>query len=307
MTTSTGAVAERYAYTAYGQPTILNASGSVLTSSAVGNRYTYTGREWDETLGLHHFRARWMSPLAGRFLGRDPIRFEGSLWNLHEFCDSTALNDMDPNGTDTIVRPPRKRRPRIPGGPPLPPGYPPPKVSYQQGLAGLDAIGPMIASMCSECCNESYCDCMGDAAKIRDALVSTWKSNYGYGPRGPNTGPGDDTVGGYFCWEWANMFYNAVTSLSLKSGCMSFHRMMVAKPPLPNGIIPIHAWLRISIGNGGTDCEANADDGWGNGSSSNRQTPLSNPLIWTPPFIVPEPWRRSDEDSHLPATTLRCD
>ncbi|MFN7840423.1 MAG: hypothetical protein ACK5N9_01775, partial [Pirellula sp.] len=47
MTTSTGAVAERYAYTAYGQPTILNASGSVFTSSAVGNRYTYTGRELD--------------------------------------------------------------------------------------------------------------------------------------------------------------------------------------------------------------------------------------------------------------------
>ena len=75
MTTSTGAVAERYAYTAYGQPTILNASGTVLTSSAVGNRYTYTGREWDETLGLHHFRARWMSPLARRCLGRDPIGY----------------------------------------------------------------------------------------------------------------------------------------------------------------------------------------------------------------------------------------
>jgi RHS repeat-associated protein len=75
MTTSTGAVAERYAYTAYGQPTILNASGTVLTSSAVGNRYTYTGREWDETLGLHHFRARWMSPLAGRFLGEIRLAF----------------------------------------------------------------------------------------------------------------------------------------------------------------------------------------------------------------------------------------
>ncbi|MFN7877736.1 MAG: hypothetical protein ACK5PB_20625 [Pirellula sp.] len=62
MTTSTGAVAERYAYTAYGQPIILYASGTVLTTSAVGNRNTYTGREWDETLGLHHFRARWMSP-----------------------------------------------------------------------------------------------------------------------------------------------------------------------------------------------------------------------------------------------------
>lgn len=75
VTTSTGSIAERYAYSAYGQPTVLDASASVLTSSAVGNRYTYTytGREWDETLGLHHFRARWMSLLAGRFLGRDLI------------------------------------------------------------------------------------------------------------------------------------------------------------------------------------------------------------------------------------------
>jgi RHS repeat-associated protein len=95
MTTSTGAVAERYAYTAYGQPTILNASGTVLTSSAVGNRYTYTGREWDETLGLHHFRARWMSPLAGRFLGRDPIRFLNA---LSPFYDLFGLASTDPSG-----------------------------------------------------------------------------------------------------------------------------------------------------------------------------------------------------------------
>jgi RHS repeat-associated protein len=99
MTTSTGTVAERYAYTAYGQPTILNASGSVLTSSAVGNRYTYTGREWDETLGLHHFRARWMSPLAGRFLGRDPIGFKdgASLYAVY-FVQS----DTDPSGLRKI-------------------------------------------------------------------------------------------------------------------------------------------------------------------------------------------------------------
>jgi RHS repeat-associated protein len=79
MTTSTGAVAERYAYTAYGQPTICNASVSPIGNqqSQIANRFTYTGREWDETLGLHHFRTRWMSPLAGRFLGRDPIGFMG--------------------------------------------------------------------------------------------------------------------------------------------------------------------------------------------------------------------------------------
>ena len=82
VTTSTGSIAERYAYTAYGQPTILDASASVLSSSAINNRYTYTGREWDATLGLHHFRARWMSPSAGRFLRRDPIEYEGSEWGL---------------------------------------------------------------------------------------------------------------------------------------------------------------------------------------------------------------------------------
>ena len=57
VTTSSGSVAERYAYTAYGQPTILDGSGSVLSSSAINNRYTYTGREWDQALGLYHFRA----------------------------------------------------------------------------------------------------------------------------------------------------------------------------------------------------------------------------------------------------------
>ncbi len=95
MTTSTGAVAERYAYTAYGQPTILNASGTVLTSSAVGNRYTYTGREWDETLGIYHFRARWMSPLAGRFLGRDPIGYLDT-YALYDL--EIALSALDPTG-----------------------------------------------------------------------------------------------------------------------------------------------------------------------------------------------------------------
>ncbi|XZE20118.1 RHS repeat domain-containing protein [Pirellulaceae bacterium SH449] len=100
MTTSTGAVAERYAYTAYGQPTILNASGTVLTSSAVGNRYTYTGREWDETLGLHHFRARWMRPLAGRFLGRDPIGYIAGI----SLCQNYFSNrGMDPSGLDFVV------------------------------------------------------------------------------------------------------------------------------------------------------------------------------------------------------------
>jgi RHS repeat-associated protein len=103
MTTSTGAVAERYVYTAYGQPTILDASGTVLPTSNFSIRTSYTGREWDATLGLHHFRARWMSPSAGRFIVRDPaVFFDGP--NIYSFLRSKAVLGADPSGMWTEVR-----------------------------------------------------------------------------------------------------------------------------------------------------------------------------------------------------------
>ena len=98
ITTSTGTVAERYAYTAYGQLTILDASASVLSSSAINNRYTYTGREWDATLGLYHFWARWMSPIVGRFVNRDPTSYKGSPFDLYEYARASALKRVDPTG-----------------------------------------------------------------------------------------------------------------------------------------------------------------------------------------------------------------
>ncbi|XZE43556.1 RHS repeat domain-containing protein [Pirellulaceae bacterium SH467] len=95
VTSSSGNVAERYAYTAYGQPTILDGSGSVLSSSAINNHYTHTGREWDQTLGLYHFRARWMSGLSGRFMGRDPIGYKDGLSLYRVYFELIAT---DPEG-----------------------------------------------------------------------------------------------------------------------------------------------------------------------------------------------------------------
>ncbi len=104
ITTSTGSIAERYAYSAYGQPTVLDASASVLSSSAINNRYKYTGREWDATLGLHHFRARWMSPSAGRFLSRDPIGYGDSISMYTLFRNRPYL--LDPSGRASTGFPP---------------------------------------------------------------------------------------------------------------------------------------------------------------------------------------------------------
>jgi len=97
VTISSGSVAERYAYSAYGEPTICDASGSTLASSAINNRYSYTGREWDATVGLYHFRARWMSPKTGRFLGRDPIGYWDSN-NAYLFVLSNPTMFVDPSG-----------------------------------------------------------------------------------------------------------------------------------------------------------------------------------------------------------------
>ena len=98
VTTSAGAIAERYAYSAYGEPTICDPSGSTLSSSAINNRYTHTGREWDATVALYHFRARWMSPKTGRFLGRDPIGFLGARFSVVEYVRSNPERFGDPSG-----------------------------------------------------------------------------------------------------------------------------------------------------------------------------------------------------------------
>jgi RHS repeat-associated protein len=93
-----GAVVERYAYSAYGQVTIADASGSVISDSAIANRYTYAGREWDEGLSLYHYRARTYDAVGGRFVSRDPIGFVGSPHLLYEFIDASPLQFTDPTG-----------------------------------------------------------------------------------------------------------------------------------------------------------------------------------------------------------------
>lgn len=72
VTTSAGAVTEYYANTAYGLPTILDASCLLLTAqrSSLGNR----------------------SSIAGRFMGRDPIGFADG-WNIYEAYFSQSRTD----------------------------------------------------------------------------------------------------------------------------------------------------------------------------------------------------------------------
>ena len=97
MTDESGNVAERYAYDAYGVPTILNAAATqVLATSAENNRFMYTGQQWDEDLGLYSFKGRMYDPWSGRFCSRDPIGYSDGL-NLYRAYFVPSMTD--PFGT----------------------------------------------------------------------------------------------------------------------------------------------------------------------------------------------------------------
>lgn len=97
MVNASGSVVESYEYDAYGNTKIFNASGTELTTSAIGNRYMFQGREYDFATGLYYFRARWYDPDTGRWLSKDPIGIEGGL-NQYVFCDNNPVNLVDPSG-----------------------------------------------------------------------------------------------------------------------------------------------------------------------------------------------------------------
>jgi RHS repeat-associated protein len=100
LTDNSGNVFERYAYTPYGELTILNpgATGTRQTSD-IGNTVTYTGRWQDPETGVYHFQARMLHPRLGRFISRDTLRYiDGtSLYRAY-----FAMNSTDPTGEQII-------------------------------------------------------------------------------------------------------------------------------------------------------------------------------------------------------------
>jgi RHS repeat-associated protein len=94
ITDSAGTVAESYSYDVFGKPSAV---------STVGNRYMFTGREYDVETGLYYYRARMYSPELGRFLQTDPIGYRAGI-NLYTYCSNNPLNFVDPLGWDKIKK-----------------------------------------------------------------------------------------------------------------------------------------------------------------------------------------------------------
>ncbi len=78
--------------------------GRILTQTnpAFGDRFTFTGREWDPTLALYYYRARFYDPALGRFVSQDPLGFMADM-NLYRYVGNKPLEDIDPSGQMALV------------------------------------------------------------------------------------------------------------------------------------------------------------------------------------------------------------
>ncbi len=75
---TSGTVIDHIVYDSYGNVTS-------EANSTNGDRFKFTGREYDATTGVYDYRARYYGPSTGRFLSQDPRGFEAGDPNLYRY------------------------------------------------------------------------------------------------------------------------------------------------------------------------------------------------------------------------------
>ncbi len=91
-----GAVQDRIAYDSFGN--IISESNPTF-----GDRFKFTGREFDRETGLYYYRARYYDPVTGEFVNEDPLGFAADDTNLQRYVGNDPVNSTDPLGLQSIA------------------------------------------------------------------------------------------------------------------------------------------------------------------------------------------------------------
>ncbi len=86
-----GAVLDQLAYDSYG-------AIASETNAANGDRFKFTGREYDAALEEYYYRARYYDPSTGRFLSEDPLGLAAGDPNFYRYVGNDPRNATDPMG-----------------------------------------------------------------------------------------------------------------------------------------------------------------------------------------------------------------
>lgn len=105
LVNTSGIVVERYAYDPYGIATVMNASWTVIGSSAYSWDYLRQGGRLDRVAGLYSFRNRDYSATLGRWVTMDPVGYQaGDGLNLYLALANNTISYTDPSGLWNIKR-----------------------------------------------------------------------------------------------------------------------------------------------------------------------------------------------------------
>jgi len=132
IATTSGTVVDHLSYDSYGR--VLSESSPVN-----GDRFKFTGREYDPAAKLYYYRARYYDPASGRFISQDPEGFGAGDDNLYRYVGNGPMDHTDPSGLqESPVYPSPQSSPGGSGyysnyGPPGPVSQPPlPLPNYPQ-------------------------------------------------------------------------------------------------------------------------------------------------------------------------------
>ena len=79
--------------------------GQILSqlNESLADRYSFTGREFDASLGLYYYRARMYDPSIGTFTANDQLGFSAGDTNLSRYAFNSPLRFTDPSGNTVVV------------------------------------------------------------------------------------------------------------------------------------------------------------------------------------------------------------